>query len=83
MTSVEVVGHHRGSHRYVRMIVGNDRLTDFRAELVYSPYVISQLPEVRVDAHNGSGGSAEVKAEVEKAVAHLIGLSDPMSDPMR
>ena len=67
MTSVEVVGHHRGSHRYVKMIIGHERLTNFRAELVYSPYIIEQLP--------ATSGSPESKLEVEKAVSHLLHLS--------
>ena len=64
LTSVEVVGRHRGSHRYVRMIVEHDWLTNLKLELVYSPYVINQLPP----------SHAETKAEAEEAVEHLKSL---------
>lgn len=40
---VEVVGRHRGSHRYVTMVVSASWLTNWRAELVYSPHVIGEL----------------------------------------
>ena len=61
LTSVDVVGHHRGSHRFVRMVVQHEWLTNLEVQLVYSPYVISQL----------SPSHAETKADAEKAVAHL------------
>lgn len=64
-TSVEVVGHHRGSHRFVRMIAEHGWLTNLKVELVYSPYVIGQLPS----SHAGT------KAEVEEGVAHLNRLA--------
>lgn len=37
---IQVVGHHRASHRYVTMIVSSSWLTNWRVELAYSPYVI-------------------------------------------
>lgn len=40
---VQVVGRHRATHRYVTMIVPSRWLTNWRVELVYSPYVISAL----------------------------------------
>ena len=40
---VEVVGRHRGSHRYVRMIVRGAWLEHWHADLVYSPYVAKEL----------------------------------------
>ena len=40
---VEVVGRHRGSHRYVRMIVRGAWLENWHADLVYSPYVAKEL----------------------------------------
>lgn len=41
--SIQVVGRHRGSHRYVTMVVGSRHLANWRAELVYSPHVIAQM----------------------------------------
>ena len=78
MTSVEVVGHHRGSHRYVKMIVPHEWLTHFQAELIYSPYIISLLPTSRLDIHDESVSGPEAKARIEEAIAHLISLSDTM-----
>jgi hypothetical protein len=40
---LEVVGRHRGSHRYSTMIVSLSWLENWRPELVYSPYVARQL----------------------------------------
>lgn len=37
---IQVVGHHRRSHRFVTMIVSSSWLTNWRVELAYSPYVI-------------------------------------------
>jgi len=64
LTSVDVVGHHRGSHRFVRMVVRHEWLTNLKVELVYSPYVIGQLPP----------SHAETKAEAEETIAHLQSL---------
>ncbi len=64
LTSVDVVGHHRGSHRYVRMMVQHEWLTDLKAELVYSPYIISQLSEAVAD-----------RPKIEEAIAHLKSLA--------
>lgn len=40
---IQVVGHHRGSHRYVTMVVSSSWLTNWRLELAYSPHVIREL----------------------------------------
>jgi hypothetical protein len=40
---INVVGRHRGSHRYVTMVVRSRWLTNWRAALVYSPHVIGAL----------------------------------------
>lgn len=74
LTSVDVVGHHRGSHRYVRMTIRHEWLTDLRVELVYSPSIIAHLPEPRMDLHDGFGGSPGAKAEVEEKLKHLLSL---------
>ncbi len=38
-----MVGRHWASHRYVEMIVNEKWLTNWRAQLVYSPHVIHEL----------------------------------------
>ncbi len=40
---IKVVGRHRGSHRYATMIVQSKHLRNWRAKLVYSPYVTKEL----------------------------------------
>jgi len=40
---IKVIGRHRGSHRYVTMIIGAKYLTKWRAELVHSPHVIYKM----------------------------------------
>lgn len=37
---LKVVGRHRGSHRYITLVLPARYLTGWRVELVYSPYVI-------------------------------------------
>jgi hypothetical protein len=58
---VKVVGRHRGSHRYVTMIVRSEHLTNWRAKLIYSPEVIRRL-----EGH--WDGSAKSKEEAENYV---------------
>jgi hypothetical protein len=40
---VTVIGRHRGSHRYVTMVIPSKRLTNWRAQVVYSPYIIKLM----------------------------------------
>jgi hypothetical protein len=41
--NVKVVGRHRGSHRYVTMVIDSQYLTNWRVELVYGPYVTREM----------------------------------------
>lgn len=38
-----VLGRHRSSKRYVKMVVTSSWLVNWRAELVYSPHIVSEL----------------------------------------
>ena len=40
---IDVVGRHRGSHRFVRMVISSEWLTNWRAQLVYSLFLIEQF----------------------------------------
>jgi len=40
---IVVFGHHRGSHRYVKMVINWKWLTNWRVKLAYSPHVIRLL----------------------------------------
>jgi hypothetical protein len=64
---VRVVGRHRGSHKYVTMIVRAAWLTDWRVDLVYSPHVISQI-------WPAWDGTQESKARAEEFVARFSQL---------
>jgi len=57
---VQVIGRHRGSHRFVKMIVSSKYLTNWRVELVYSPHVIREL-----EGHwDGSQKSKEMAGKI-------------------
>ena len=43
--SVTVIGHHRGSGRFVKIDIHVKRLENFRLELVYSPKVLELIKE--------------------------------------
>ena len=40
---VQVIGRHRGSHRYVTMIIKSDWLTNWRVKAEYSPSLAAKL----------------------------------------
>ena len=40
---IQVLGRHRATHRYVKMIVNEKWLTNWRVQLAYSPHVIREL----------------------------------------
>jgi len=43
---IQVIGRHRATHRYVKMIVNEKWLTNWRAQLAYSPHVIRELSPI-------------------------------------
>lgn len=43
---IKVVGRHRESHRFVKMVIPSKWLTNWRAQLVYSPFLIAQFQGV-------------------------------------
>jgi hypothetical protein len=77
--SVKVVGRHRGSHRYATMIIEARWLTNWRADLVYSPYVISELAPYW-DGTAGSRQTAEQLAEGKRRRAENSGDSSPATE---
>ena len=56
---VTVIGRHRKSHRFIRLTMPAKHLANWRAELVYSPYVAKQVREF--------GEFAGLAADSEKA----------------
>lgn len=71
--SVEVVGRHRRSHRYITIFIQTRYLTRWRTELVYSPHVIHEMG-YRWD------GSLASKERAE-AFARSLAQRDPARDP--
>ncbi|MBI5929714.1 MAG: hypothetical protein HY862_10420 [Chloroflexi bacterium] len=67
---ITVIGRHRSTHRYIKMIVHWKKLTNWRAELVYSPYVVSQIVHP-VSKEPLLDGTEETKAEVEAYVTSM------------
>ena len=65
---VEVIGRHRATHRYVKMIVRATWLERWRSDLVYSPQVIRLLWPMW-------DGTAESKAESDHYVAIFAAAS--------
>jgi hypothetical protein len=63
--TLEVVGRHRKSHRYIKAVVRSKDLERWRAELVYSPHVIGEI-----DGRLWNG-SIEAKERAEE-LAHYL-----------
>lgn len=63
---VEVVGRHRGSHRYATMIVSLSWLENWRVDLVYSPHVARELFGIW-------DGTPQSKAQAESYVQKFLG----------
>ena len=71
---VQVVGRHRGSHRYFKMIVSSRYLINWRVELVYSPHVIREF-----EGH--WDGSEKSKELAEKIVSWAPQVWVPREPP--
>ncbi len=62
--SVTVIGRHRKSHRFIRLTMPAKHLANWRAELVYSPYVARQVREFGEFAGlPADSGKARLRAE--------------------
>lgn len=62
--SVTVVGRHRKSHRFITLDMRSRHLANWRAELVYSPYVIERVREHGAfSSSDPSGEEARLEAE--------------------
>jgi hypothetical protein len=65
-----VIGRHRGSKRFVRMIIRSDWVTNWRAKVVYEPSVLRLIEEATSESWRRDWGSKE---DVENYVASLSG----------
>lgn len=63
-----VIGRHRGSKKWVTMVISSDWVTNWRAKLVYEPAVLRRLHVATSEAGRRNWTS---QAEVEECVASL------------
>jgi hypothetical protein len=61
---IKVIGRHRGSRQFVTMIISADRVTNWRAKVVYDPEVLRRLAQIWFNW--------QTKAEVETYLESLI-----------
>ena len=66
--SVVVVGHHRGSHRWVRMILPVSTLERFRPALAYNPRALALIAEQRLGPASGHAPTTREEAAEYAAV---------------
>ena len=59
---IVVVGRHRGSKKFSKMIIRSDWITNWRAKVVYSPEVIRLLTQ---DGFRNWASEEEVKQHIE------------------
>lgn len=57
---IKVVGHHRGSHKLITLVMLSNLLENWRVKMVYSPQVIKRLQE----HWDGSTESKEIAANI-------------------
>jgi hypothetical protein len=61
---IKVIGRHRESKQFVTMIISADRVTNWRAKVVYDPEVLRRLAQI--------GRNWQTKAAVEAYLESLI-----------
>jgi hypothetical protein len=70
-----VVGRHRGSKHFVTMVIRSDRVTNWRAKVVYNPEVLRRLREgvCRFWEPQDWKGEAEVMKYLDRLKKHENG----------
>ena len=63
--NVKVIGHHRGSHKLVTMVMPSKRLENWRVKMVYSPRIIERMR----DHWDGSRESEDVAVKIVESLA--------------
>ncbi len=74
---ITVIGHYRGKG-YITASVRTRYLTNFRAELVYSPTVISRLKKIHIADSFKWDDSADSKARAERHAKGFNEFSDKL-----
>ncbi len=65
---IQVLGRHRAPHRYVKMIVSEKWLTNWRVRLIYSPHLIREL----WPSWDGTEGSREQAQQIADAMNYRV-----------
>jgi hypothetical protein len=73
---VTVIGRHRKSRRFIRLTMSSKHLANWRAELVYSPYVAKQVREFGEFA-GLTAGSEKARLRAEEIAASYIKQGAP------
>lgn len=86
-----VVARHRRSHRYITFILRTNWLLNWRAELIYSPFVIDQMLKNPWGTHLGPFPketpypewirTQEAKRESEQLIEHIYNAFPELSSP--
>lgn len=75
---VIVVGHHRGSKGYITITMATKYLTNWRAELTYSPHIIEELKKHELGKYEPNSLDGKFKAE---QMASALSGYGPQSQP--
>lgn len=68
---VMVIGHHRGSHKLVTMIIDSASVTNWRAKVVYNPEVLRRLGEATFAGREVNARTWPSKKEVDEYLKAL------------
>jgi hypothetical protein len=63
--NIKVIGHHRGSHKLVTMVMPSQWLEKWRVKMVYSPQIIQRMR----DHWDGSKRSEEAASRIVEGLA--------------
>ena len=62
---IKVVGHHRGSHKLITLVMPSNLLENWRVKMVYSPQVIERLQEYWDDSVESKEMATNIVAEMK------------------
>lgn len=62
---IQVVGHHRGSHKLITLVMRSKLLENWRVKMVYSPQVIERLQEYWNDSAESKEMATNIVEEMK------------------
>ena len=66
-----VIGRHRGSHKFVTMIINSEWITNWRAKVVYNPEVLRRLREATFARDEVKARTWSSKKEIDEYLKDL------------